>query len=943
MVRTKRTKRTKRINKRKKGGAGDASPNTRRERAAAAAQARAASQGARAAEQLGRVSSMGSDLGDEDASSLAALSAEAEQWRTGAPAAARQLEDAQRAEAAVAAERRSRVARLGFSRVARRLPRPPPGERLGSPGAEPRRRMGTTNILGKRDNEGMFDAEDEEPNKRLGAGQDFSSHPYVRLRLQPTPEENERMRNLEWQRESARWDRAHSLMPVRTLAEEHPFSSPSIMEAWLDESERPLDAITGRPTEFPWGYLDTTNITDPITGEIYASINPISETFIGVLRGYNAELTGPEHGDDGRYRIQFPNYSELIRFLNDPPEIEYNRNQYAPLRIEVHQNFQNELRYPLALDRRERGIATEEDMQYLERIEAARAEAARAEAAAIAERRIGFIPLRGVSLQVLLNQMSNIEEHLNNYGANIDRDSNGDPVIINQQISIIFPNQEVFRQVQNDPPTYTLNGRRWGLAVITPPSEDATGAPAPTDALPQTTDTLISPSSQSSSPSPQPSAQQSALPRYGDWSGEHPWASPVTTGGISEITDYLITWLISNPPTYSNLYVPLLHEIFQTQELQEQRRAWAGIIGTDWDNWVIRYREILRNQGNWAVRLFPYRGYINARDQERLLSRNRQLELDIATWVGIFITTNAPNAVPPQPNPSPTSTPPQPEPEPEPEPEPTFEHYIPKIRARIQQLRDEIERATRSPQAATSSNRSRITQFGTEQALLNRILVNPNGEEARRYMADNPLTPEEEAEGRRVAAATAAAAAAAAAGPTTENCPICLEEMNLSRGEGYKLSTCPHFMHMECLRRYIIHQNERSIPPECPYCKVRMDPNEIRSLGIHGQIATDRDNFQPPDDGTGPERRVDRNGREYTYRQFINHYGVSRGRREWARAGRLMAEGDRDPPRRQGTGGGKRSKSKRSKSKTKKKSKRSKSKRNKTKKKSKRSKSKRRV
>ena len=166
--------------------------------------------------------------------------------------------------------------------------------------------------------------------------------------------------------------------------------------------------------------------------------------------------------------------------------------------------------------------------------------------------------------------------------------------------------------------------------------------------------------------------------------------------------------------------------------------------------------------------------------------------------------------------------------------------------------------------------------------------------------------------------------------------------MNLSRGEAYVLPQCGHNVHVDCLRQHLIAQNDRNIRLSCPYCRGNISGQWARlNLGIDVPDSPSGD-FVPSDDDE-EELRPDSDGREYTRQQFISYYGRDRGRREWARAGRLMADGRRDPPRRQGTGGGKRSKSKRSKSKTKKKSKRSKSKGNKTKRKLKRGKSKRKV
>jgi hypothetical protein len=464
--------------------------------------------------------------------------------------------------------------------------------------------------------------------------------------------------------------------------------------------------------------------------------------------------------------------------------------------------------------------------------------------------------------------------------------------------------------------------------IIVPASEDATGADTPEDALPQTISHLISSSSSDSSPSsssssPSLSATSSGrLPYVDNINEPHPWASPGTTGDVQNITGYLLTWLRSNPQTFSNLFVPLLHEILGTTELQEQRRAWRGIVGTDWENWVNGYRPILRGQ-QWGFQFLPYRGYIQARDQERLLNMNSQLELNIATWVTQFITENlAPNAAPPQPNPSPTSA-------------PTIEQYMPQIRANIERLSGEIQTARQS------RNMSELRRLMTEQALLRRIIESPNGEEARRYMTENPIS--------HTAVSTSSPPSEQVADEQTVDCPICRGSMDLSLGEGFPLPQCGHNIHIECLREHLLWQNGRNVRLSCPTCRANISGRWARNnLGI--DVPDRPRGAYLPDDNDEEEKRVDSDGQEYTRQEFINHYGLRRGQMEWDEAGRLMAEGERSPPRRPGTGGGKkgkskrskskRSKSKRSKSKTKKKSKRSKSK-TKKKKKSKRSKSKR--
>ena len=126
---------------------------------------------------------------------------------------------------------------------------------------------------------------------------------------------------------------------------------------------------------------------------------------------------------------------------------------------------------------------------------------------------------------------------------------------------------------------------------------------------------------------------------------QHPWASPGRTGNIANITEYLIQWLRSNPNTYSNLFVPLLHEIFQTNELQQQRQAWMGIIGQDWNRWVNTYRTIIaRFNINWYWHSDPYQGYIAPEMQDMLINIHQQTALDISQWVTNWISANGVDA-----------------------------------------------------------------------------------------------------------------------------------------------------------------------------------------------------------------------------------------------------------------------------------------------------------
>ena len=152
----------------------------------------------------------------------------------------------------------------------------------------------------------------------------------------------------------------------------------------------------------------------------------------------------------------------------------------------------------------------------------------------------------------------------------------------------------------------------------------------------------------------------------------------------------------------------------------------------------------------------------------------------------------------------------------------------------------------------------------------------------------------------------------------TEQCPICLTDMRISRGEGYQLE-CGHRMHIDCLRQHLSQQDRQNIPLSCPVCRADISRSFARDdLGLN--IPAQQRGTYDVDPGYGEERRVADDGEEYTEDEFLEYYGRRRGQREWRRAGRLMAEGIRTPPRPAGTGGGRRIKSKRRKSKTRKRS-----------------------
>ena len=467
---------------------------------------------------------------------------------------------------------------------------------------------------------------------------------------------------------------------------------------------------------------------------------------------------------------------------------------------------------------------------------------------------------------------------------------------------------------------------------------------------------------------------------------QHPWASPGRTGNIENITEYLIQWLRSNPNTYSNLFVPLLHEIFQTSELQQQRQAWMGIIGQDWIRWVNTYRTIIARFGNISGYWYsdPYQGYIAPEMQDILINMDPQTAFDISQWVTTWISANGVDANLAElhrmqenaanydevgslqraiaaslndENVHSDAT--APSPAPAPAPVPTVSVSIDDWKAHWRNLAAPLtERITA---AMRERNIPEVRRLTTEREPFLTMIAAPQGEEARRYIAQNPPPPSS-TPGQTSAAAPpsrsrsrsrsrtrsrrsrsysrersrsrpreqesdaeiAARLQAEDDAANTEDCPVCLGEMKLSLGEGYPLE-CNHRIHIDCLREHLIQQDRQNIPLSCPVCRASIDRRFAREdlgLNIH---ARQRGTYDV-DPGYGEERRVDNDGREYTEDEFFEYYGRRRGQREWEFAGREMANGNRTPPRPAGTGGGRRIKSKRRKSKTRKKSIRRKSK-----------------
>ena len=93
------------------------------------------------------------------------------------------------------------------------------------------------------------------------------------------------------------------------------------------------------------------------------------------------------------------------------------------------------------------------------------------------------------------------------------------------------------------------------------------------------------------------------------------------------VAEQLRRWLLSNPSTYSDLFVPFFHEVFQTGFRRGQREAWPGVLGEDWDRLVQAYRQHMGGQQP------PRTDYFGAEEQERLLDLAPALRTELEALV----------------------------------------------------------------------------------------------------------------------------------------------------------------------------------------------------------------------------------------------------------------------------------------------------------------------
>ena len=101
---------------------------------------------------------------------------------------------------------------------------------------------------------------------------------------------------------------------------------------------------------------------------------------------------------------------------------------------------------------------------------------------------------------------------------------------------------------------------------------------------------------------------------------------PLPTCPVPGSTGFLtapaaLAWLGSNPETYSPVYVPLLHAVYQTGLLTEQIEVLRTIFGPSrWDEFVRRYQAAniggrTLHRGYWH-----HNGYIAAAEQDRIIN-----------------------------------------------------------------------------------------------------------------------------------------------------------------------------------------------------------------------------------------------------------------------------------------------------------------------------------
>eukprot|EP01051_Picozoa_sp_SAG22_P013788 SAG22_NODE_1586_length_4055_cov_5.508342_2_plen_568_part_00 len=119
-----------------------------------------------------------------------------------------------------------------------------------------------------------------------------------------------------------------------------------------------------------------------------------------------------------------------------------------------------------------------------------------------------------------------------------------------------------------------------------------------------------------------------------------------------------LTWLAGSPGTYSALYVPFLHAVWNTGQLQPQIAIWRRIFGAqqiDWDDFVQRYRQ-LHNVRESGTGLPTYaNGYVHATIQGNLIGIDVQtpgLQQDfMAAVLHLQQTAQQPPVLPPVMNP----------------------------------------------------------------------------------------------------------------------------------------------------------------------------------------------------------------------------------------------------------------------------------------------------
>ena len=130
-------------------------------------------------------------------------------------------------------------------------------------------------------------------------------------------------------------------------------------------------------------------------------------------------------------------------------------------------------------------------------------------------------------------------------------------------------------------------------------------------------------------PVPDPPPTTMPIPAQPTCSPSEAPQGPLPTCPVPGSTGFLtapaaLAWLGSNPETYSPVYVPLLHAVYQTGLLTEQIEVLRTIFGPSrWDEFVRRYR-IAMTTGIPGGQM-DHNGYIAAAEQDRLINIDRAL------------------------------------------------------------------------------------------------------------------------------------------------------------------------------------------------------------------------------------------------------------------------------------------------------------------------------